>query len=83
MYQNHPLRHALQKYVIDDFHTIKRLHVRFCALVFLVASAYVVDIDAADPCIAGAGAVVHVDDMAGAGVGVFGLLAITPPAWSC
>jgi hypothetical protein len=79
LYQNHPLRQALQKYVIDDFHTIKkRLHVRFCAFVFLVLlvlSVYAVDVDAADAWVDGAGAVVHVDSMAGAGVGIFG-----PPA---
>ena len=80
LYQNHPLRQALQKYVVDDFHTIKRLHVRFCALVFLVVSVCAVDIDAAGAGIDGAGAVFHVGSLAGAGVGILGQLAITPPA---
>ena len=66
-YQNHPPRRALQKCAINDFHTIKILHVRFC--VFFVVSAYAVDIDAADAGVDGAGAVVHADTMTATDVG--------------
>ena len=83
LYQNHLLRQALQKYVIDDFLTIKRLHVLFCAFVFLVVDVFAVDVDAAGAGVDGAGAVVHVDSMAGAGVGIFGPPAVPPPAKSC
>jgi hypothetical protein len=58
LYRIRPLL-GLKKLVRDDFHTIKRLHVRFCVFVFLVVvSPYAVD---------GTGAVAHADSMAGAG----------------
>ena len=70
-------------YVIHYFLTIKRLHIRFCALVFLVllvAFVYAVDVDAADASVNGA--VDHIDSMAGAGIGIYGPLALAPSARS-
>ena len=78
LYQSHPLRQPLQKYVINDI----SIQSRDCTyvFVFLVVFVYVVDVrvDAADAGIDGVDAVIHVDSMAGAGVGVFG-----PPAKTC
>ena len=74
------LRQDLQKYVINDFHTIKKLDVRFCVFVFLVVSVYAVDGGAAGAGVDGADEVIHVDSMAGTGVRIFGPLAIVPPA---
>ena len=76
-YQNHSPRRALQKCAINDFHTIKILHVRFC--VFFVVSAYAVDIDAADAGVDGAGAVIHADTMTATDVVFIWSLAIAPP----
>ena len=71
--------------VIDGFNTIKRLRVRFCALLFLVLvfSVYAADVDAAGAGVDGAGAVDRFDGMAGAGVGTFERLALVLPAKNC
>jgi hypothetical protein len=61
------------------FHTIKRFFVRFCAFLFLV-SMFSVDVDAAGAGVNGAGAVFHVDGMAGVGVGP---PVVAPPAERC
>ena len=61
------------------------MDVRFCAFVFLVlvVSVYAADVDAAGAGVDDAGAVVHVDGMAGASIGTFERLALAPPAKNC
>ena len=61
------------------------MDVRFCALVFLVLvfSVHAADVDAAGVGVDGAGAVVHVDGMAGVGIGTFERHALAPPAKNC
>ena len=82
LYQNCPLRQDLQKYVINDFISIKSLPVRFGAfrLGYLVVSVCVFHVDGGAA--AAAGAVVHIDSPNGAGVGIFTPLAAAPPAKS-
>ena len=60
---------SAKKCVINDFHTTKRLPIRF---LFLVISVYAFDIDAADSGADGEGAAVHVGKISGADVGIIG-----------
>ena len=80
LYQNCPLRQDLQKYVINDFISIKSLPVRFGAFRYLVVSVYVFHVDGGAA--AAAAAVVHIDSSNGAGVGIFMPLAVAHPAKS-
>lgn len=65
-------------YVRNDF-----IQSRDCPYVHFWFFPYAVNVDAADAGVDGAGAVGHVDSMAGVGVGIFGPPNIAPPAKGC
>ena len=83
-YRNHRLPQDLKKYVIDDsdFLIIKRVLIPFCAFLYFVVSVYAVDVLPAESDADDEGAVVHIDIVARAGIGIFGLPAFAPPVKS-